>query len=260
MNRKVLLTAAAAALLVIAMPRPAAKAMIPVGPLLDQDGATVVQVGKRGGGGGFRGGGREWRFGGGARAPSIGGGGFRALPAPRSYGWSGGRSRGFSRPYVGGHAFRDNGGRHVFRGERPRSWARDFNGGRHFFERGKVFDHRKFDGDRKKFFAGRDFDDGKFRFRKFDDHRTKFFADRKFDDGKFGFRKFDDHRKKFFADRKFDDDRFFHKHRRALFFVGPLFDFDNGYNGCEWLRWKAIQTGSPYWWRRYEWCRNGWDW
>jgi hypothetical protein len=41
-----------------------------------------------------------------------------------------------------------------------------------------------------------------------------------------------------------------------------LFDYDyalNGY-GCEWLRWKAIQTGSPYWWRRYDWCRNGWDW
>jgi hypothetical protein len=86
---------------------------------------------------------------------------------------------------------------------------------------------------------------------------------RKFDEGKFGFRKFDGDRK--FTDRKFrkfDDDKFFHDRHRALFFVGPLFDYDYGFNGygCEWLRWKAIQTGSPYWWRRYDWCRNGWRW
>ena len=259
MNRKVLLTAAAAALLVIAVPRPAAKAMNPIGPAVDQAGAAVVQVRGRGGGGvhGFAGGGgREWRFGGGgARGPHIGGGGLRVHPGPRSYGWSGGGSRGLIKPYVGGHAFRDNGARGIFRGDRPRSWAHDFDGR-------KVFDHRKFDGDRKKFFTGRDFDNGKFGFRKFDGEGKKFFTDHRFDDGKFGFRKFGDHRRKFFADRRFDDDRFFHKHRRALFFVGPFFGFDNDYNGfgCEWLKWKALQTGSPYWWRRYEWCRNGWDW
>lgn len=30
-----------------------------------------------------------------------------------------------------------------------------------------------------------------------------------------------------------------------------------GYSGCEWLRRRAIVTGSAYWWRRYRICR-GW--
>lgn len=29
-----------------------------------------------------------------------------------------------------------------------------------------------------------------------------------------------------------------------------------GYGGCEWLRQRAIITGSPYWWRRYALCRG----
>jgi hypothetical protein len=248
MNKKVLVTAAAAALLVIAAPQPAAKAMTGIIPAIDQDSTNVVQVGGgrrgiRGGGrgsGGGRGGG-EWL----PRGPAIGSfrafggdrGGFLApRPSPRIYGWSNGGSRSFGKPYIGGHRFRDNGvGRHVFRSDRPRGFARGFDGR-------KFFDGRKAVTDRK-LFNHRKFDDGKFGFRKFD-------GDRKFD-----------HRK--FAHRKFDDDKFFHKRRhRALFFVAPLFAYDYGFNGygCEWLRWKAIQTGSPYWWRRYEWCRNGWGW
>ena len=67
-------------------------------------GATVVQAAERGAGGGraFAGsGGREWFFGGGgARGPDIGGGGFRAQPSPRGYGWSDGGSRSFGKRYA----------------------------------------------------------------------------------------------------------------------------------------------------------------
>jgi hypothetical protein len=27
-------------------------------------------------------------------------------------------------------------------------------------------------------------------------------------------------------------------------------------DGCYWLKRRAIVTGSPYWWRRYRWCRG----
>ena len=30
-----------------------------------------------------------------------------------------------------------------------------------------------------------------------------------------------------------------------------------GYGGCGWLKIRAIETGSPYWWQRYEACRYG---
>jgi hypothetical protein len=271
MTKKVLLTAAAAALLVIAAPQPAAKAMTGGIPALDQESSDVMQVRDRGGGGGGRsfggggggrsfggggrgwgGGGRKWIPGGGGGSRAYGGGAFRAAPiAPRSNGWSDGgrrggggwegRSRSFSAPYAGSHGFRGNGVRREWR-EGGRGYAREFEGRKYFDDR-KVFrgdkdlNHRKFD-------------DRKFGFRKFDDDRGKFFDRRKFDDRKFAF-------------RKFDDDKFFRKrHRHALFFVGPLVDYAYDYNGygCEWLKWKAIQTGSAYWWRRYERCRNGWDW
>ena len=29
------------------------------------------------------------------------------------------------------------------------------------------------------------------------------------------------------------------------------------YSGCEWLRRRALNTGSSYWWRRYRNCRLG---
>jgi hypothetical protein len=58
-----------------------------------------------------------------------------------------------------------------------------------------------------------------------------------------------------------------HKHRVRRFgrhiFWGPSLDFyyyDGYYYGnCEWLRERAIYTGSHYWWRRYELCRY-YDW
>lgn len=36
--------------------------------------------------------------------------------------------------------------------------------------------------------------------------------------------------------------------------VGPVVAVGGG---CEWLRRRAVITGSPYWWRRYRRCR-GW--
>jgi hypothetical protein len=38
-------------------------------------------------------------------------------------------------------------------------------------------------------------------------------------------------------------------------FVGPVY---GGYRSCEWLRRRAIITGSRYWWRRYYLCRGYW--
>lgn len=44
---------------------------------------------------------------------------------------------------------------------------------------------------------------------------------------------------------------------RGGYFVG----FDDGYygygGGCGYLRYKARETGRPYWWRRYEACLDG---
>ncbi|WP_197077560.1 hypothetical protein [Hyphomicrobium sp. 99] len=51
-----------------------------------------------------------------------------------------------------------------------------------------------------------------------------------------------------------------HHHRRGGFVVGyPYYDYgyyDDGYYGydCGWLYQRAIETGSPYWWRRYQAC------
>ena len=53
---------------------------------------------------------------------------------------------------------------------------------------------------------------------------------------------------------------FFHPFRRRVFvrrafFVGaPFYGY---YAGCGWLRYRALVTGSPYWWQRYRWCL-GW--
>ena len=47
-----------------------------------------------------------------------------------------------------------------------------------------------------------------------------------------------------------------HRFHGGIFFGAPLV---YGYHGgsCAWLRHRALVTGSPYWWRRYRWCR-GW--
>jgi hypothetical protein len=42
--------------------------------------------------------------------------------------------------------------------------------------------------------------------------------------------------------------------RRAFFVGGPIYAYGGG---CAWLRYRALVTGSPYWWRRYRWCL-GW--
>jgi len=43
--------------------------------------------------------------------------------------------------------------------------------------------------------------------------------------------------------------------RNRFFFAGGWWPYyyDYGYN-CWWLRRKAVITGSPYWWRRYNYC------
>ena len=59
-----------------------------------------------------------------------------------------------------------------------------------------------------------------------------------------------------------DDDRQareFRRHRRRdnrdyWFGFGPSFRYDD----CEWLRHRARETGSSYWWRRYRACARGW--
>jgi hypothetical protein len=51
--------------------------------------------------------------------------------------------------------------------------------------------------------------------------------------------------------------------RRGVFIGAPLVygAYAYGYGGgCRWLRYRALETGSPYWWRRYEACRYGYGW
>ena len=58
------------------------------------------------------------------------------------------------------------------------------------------------------------------------------------------------------------------RHVRRGFFIGvPLAAYGAysygygggyyGYGGCRWLKLRALESGSPYWWRRYEACRYG---
>jgi len=58
--------------------------------------------------------------------------------------------------------------------------------------------------------------------------------------------------------------RFHHRHfDRRIFIGGPAYyyyDDSYGYtDGCYWLRRRALATGSPYWWSRYEACLSGYD-
>ena len=51
-----------------------------------------------------------------------------------------------------------------------------------------------------------------------------------------------------------------HIHHRRGFgvIVGDYYDGGYGYyGGCEWLRVRAEETGSGYWWRRHEDCVDG---
>lgn len=45
-----------------------------------------------------------------------------------------------------------------------------------------------------------------------------------------------------------------YRFHRRVFIGGPVYAYGGG---CAWLRQRALVTGSPYWWRRYRWCR-GW--
>jgi hypothetical protein len=56
---------------------------------------------------------------------------------------------------------------------------------------------------------------------------------------------------------------FGHRHgrhfRRGIIVGAPLAygAYYYGYGGCRWLRIRALETGSGYWWARYEACLNG---
>lgn len=39
---------------------------------------------------------------------------------------------------------------------------------------------------------------------------------------------------------------------------GPRVQVYRGYEGCYWMKRRALNTGSRYWWRRYNACRRGW--
>lgn len=52
-----------------------------------------------------------------------------------------------------------------------------------------------------------------------------------------------------------------HRHFRRHIFVGVPFAYGGayyyGYGSCRWLRYRALETGSRYWWARYYDCVNG---
>jgi hypothetical protein len=54
--------------------------------------------------------------------------------------------------------------------------------------------------------------------------------------------------------------RRFHRHRHRHIFLGaPLLygGYYYYYGDCDWLRRRALHTGSPYWWDRYYNCLYG---
>jgi hypothetical protein len=53
---------------------------------------------------------------------------------------------------------------------------------------------------------------------------------------------------------------FRHRHFRRGFVGVPLAYgayYYSGYGSCSWLRYRALETGSRYWWSRYYDCING---
>jgi len=53
---------------------------------------------------------------------------------------------------------------------------------------------------------------------------------------------------------------FRHRHFRRAFVGVPLVYgayYYGGYGSCSWLRYRALETGSRYWWSRYYDCING---
>ncbi len=49
-----------------------------------------------------------------------------------------------------------------------------------------------------------------------------------------------------------------HRHGYGVIVGSGYYDGDyDYYGGCEWLHERAVETGSRYWWRRYENCLEG---
>jgi hypothetical protein len=61
--------------------------------------------------------------------------------------------------------------------------------------------------------------------------------------GEFGFRERNDRGQRHFGGR-------------GGVYFGPSYGFLP--SSCNWLRRRALETGSPYWWRRFRACRGGW--
>jgi hypothetical protein len=59
--------------------------------------------------------------------------------------------------------------------------------------------------------------------------------------------------------RQFNGNRNFHvrRHIGPRFYVAPVYGYRVHRDGCFWLKRKALNTGSRYWWRRYNECRWG---
>jgi hypothetical protein len=188
----------------------------------------------RSGGGGFSGGGGR-SFGGGGGFSGGGARSFNSGGGTRSFNGSGSGSNGgrsFGGGFSGGNRF--SGGSAVTR--------RD-NGGGAFVRRGgdgrpnRTFVFQGGDGQRRFGSAG----DGSRRFWKGDGKR---WAGNDYDRGHKGR----------------------HHHRRHRYFARSLFlypgYYDWGYDtasyeyDCEWLRQRALYTGSRYWWWRYQVCSD----
>ncbi len=63
-----------------------------------------------------------------------------------------------------------------------------------------------------------------------------------------------------FNNRHFGGPRFRHRgYRYRNFyrprFYAPIYSYGTYGSSCQWLKRKAIRTGSRYWWNRYEACR-----
>ena len=44
--------------------------------------------------------------------------------------------------------------------------------------------------------------------------------------------------------------------RRPYVRAYPYYGYSTYGGGCEWIRQRALVTGSPYWWSRYRACRG----
>jgi hypothetical protein len=59
--------------------------------------------------------------------------------------------------------------------------------------------------------------------------------------------------------KHFDNDHHgnFRRHFRSRIYFAPVYGYQSHDNGCRWLKRKALNTGSRYWWHRYNECRWG---